>query len=59
MKSTVSRTPRLTVLAGLALFVHAGCGNSPTADEVTSGGAGGPQTITFHVPEMTGRLKLL
>jgi hypothetical protein len=26
---------------------------------VTSGGAGGPQTITFHVPEMSGRLKLL
>lgn len=62
MKSTVSMTSRLAV-TGLALLVQLGCGDAPTpdsdSDAVTSGVASEPQTVTFHVPEMSDRLKLM
>jgi hypothetical protein len=50
-------------MAGLILLVQFGCGDAPTPDSVSEDGtterSSGPQTVTFHVPEMSDRLKLL
>ena len=54
---------RLFGIAGLAVVLLAGCGDSSTPDQSRKGTKGiglhGRQTLIIHVPDMGERLKLM